>query len=428
MAFTWRTRSLRFWVTFGLLLAILPMAASATIGHVLLNRGVIGAFADVAARQRDQLLPTHRLRALLLDAAIPVEEFVDDGDAAKPAAYRLLRERVEGAFVELQQHLQQEAEPRALVERSREDWTAADRAATEILSVRRAPGDRYDIELMQRFGGLVESAADKLAAVSTDIERELAADHNEAELFYERSEWIMGIAIGLSLLTVIAAVIIIGRIMTSSVDRLVTGAERFASGDREHRIDVQVPPELHSVAEEFNRMIVRIHESEAALSDLARRDGLTKLLNRRAFDDALAEMASRIDRAGGRMALLMIDIDFFKRVNDTHGHGVGDDVLKAVARTLTTDVRLADSVFRLGGEEFGVLLYGAEADAAVATAERLRHHVENAPVQTPKGIVAATISVGVAAAQSREDCVVLVATADAALYRAKQSGRNRVVS
>ncbi len=408
------------------MLAILPLAASAVTGHVLLNRGVIGSFADIAARQRYQLLPTHRLRALVLDASVPVDEFVDDGDPTRPAAYRALRERIEAAFAALHDHLQHDPEPRAIVERAREDWSSADRAATEILSVRRAAGNPRDLESMQRFDGLIEAATDKLAAVSTDLERDLTADHDEALLFYERSEWIMGIAAAVSLLTVLAAVIIIGRILSNSVDRLVSGATRFASGDREHRIDVPVPPELHSVAEEFNRMIVRIHESEAALAELARRDGLTKLFNRRAFDDALLEMSSRLDRVGGRMALLMIDIDHFKTINDTHGHGVGDDVLRAVSRTLTADVRLVDRVFRVGGEEFGVLLYGAEADAAAATAERLRQSVEAAPVSTPKGVVAVTISVGIAAAAAGEDRATLVATADAALYRAKQAGRNRV--
>jgi diguanylate cyclase (GGDEF)-like protein len=427
MSLSWRTRSLRFWLTFGLLLAILPMAASAVIGHVVVNRGVIGRFADVAVRQRDQLLPIHRLRALILDASVPVDEFVDLGDAMQPPVYRAVRERIEAAFAELHGHLAGEAEPLALVERAREDWAGADHIATEILSVRRPPGDPHEAELMQRFDGLIESASDKLSAVSVDIERDLTDDHDAALRAFERTDWVIGIAWAVSLLTVLAAVLTIGRIVSTSVDRLVIGAERFASGDRAHRIDVVVPPELHSVAEEFNRMIVRIHESEAALSELARRDGLTKLLNRRAFDHALADAIARRDRSGVSAALLMIDLDHFKRINDTYGHGIGDDVLNAVARTLTSDVRLVDHVFRIGGEEFGVLLFGADADGAVATAERLRREVEGAPVTTSKGVVAVTISIGMAPLTG-PDPAGIVSTADAALYRAKQAGRNRVVS
>jgi diguanylate cyclase (GGDEF)-like protein len=226
----------------------------------------------------------------------------------------------------------------------------------------------------------------------------------------------------------IAGVVTIGRIMSSSVDRLVAGAEHFAAGDRDHRIDVQVPPELHSVAQEFNRMIVRIHESEAVLADLAHRDALTKLLNRRAFDDSLAELFARMERLGEPGSLLMIDIDHFKGINDAYGHAAGDDVLRAVARTMVADVRLVDRVFRVGGEEFAVILAGAAGAAAEATAERIRLAAAAERIAVKGGEVSITISVGVATAAEGSGRTALVEAADGALYRAKAEGRNRVVS
>jgi diguanylate cyclase (GGDEF)-like protein len=427
MWLAWKTRSFRFWLIFGLALAVLPLAASAVLGHLLLNRGVIASFADVAARQRYQVAPAYRLRSSLLDAVEPVDEFVDDGDATRPPAYRELRGRIEAGFADLHSHLSQDPESRTLLERARDDWTAADRAATEAISVRRPGGDPGGAELMQRFHGLMTSAADKLGAVSTGLEGDLLRDHDEALLFYERSEWLTGTAAIVSLMAMVAGVITIGRILSGSVDRLVAGAERFAAGDREHRIDVQVPPELHSVAEEFNKMIVRIHESEAVLADLARRDGLTRLPNRRAFDDALAELLARRDRFGDPGSLLMIDIDHFKRINDAHGHAAGDDVLGAVARLMASDVRLLDRVFRIGGEEFAAVLTGADAAAARTTAERLRQAVGAIVVPVKGGTVTPTISVGVAMTADHPEPSALLAAADAALYRAKQGGRNQVV-
>jgi diguanylate cyclase (GGDEF)-like protein len=422
----WRTKSLRFWLIFGLTLAVLPLAVSAVLGHLLLNRGVIASFADVAARQRYQVAPAYRLRSVLLEAVVPVDEFVDDGDPVQPAAYRALRERIETDFAALHDHLQQDPEPRTLVERSRADWTAADRIATELLSVRRSGGDPHGAELMQRFDGLMMSAVDKIGVVSTDLEGDLIQDHDEALLFYERSEWLTGVAAGVSLLAMIAGVVTIGRIVSSSVDRLVAGAERFAAGDRDHRIDVQVPPELHSVAEEFNRMIVRIHESEAVLADLARRDALTRLPNRRAFDEGLDELFARMQRFGEPASLLIIDIDHFKRINDTYGHAAGDEVLRAVARTMAADVRLLDRVFRIGGEEFAAILSGATAAAAETTAERLRHAVSVERIAVKGGEITPTVSVGVATAVEGSEPATLVKSADAALYRAKADGRNRV--
>ena len=423
----WRTKSFRFWLTLGLALAVLPLAVSAVLGHVLLSRGVIASFADVAARQRYQVVPAYRLRITLLDAVEPVDEFVDTADPTQPAAYRVLRARIEAGFADLEDHLQQDAEPRAAVERSRADWTAADRVAAEAISVRRPAGDRQGAELMERFHGLMASAVDKMDAVSADLQVDLNQDHDEALLFYDRSEWLAGLAAAVSLLCMVGAVVTIGRVVSGSVDRLVAGAERFAAGDRDHRIDVQVPPELHSVAEEFNRMIVRIHESEAVLADLARRDGLTKLPNRRAFDDALREMFARRERLGEQGSLLMIDIDHFKRINDAHGHGAGDDLLRTVAQTMASDVRLVDRVFRIGGEEFAAILGGADASAAQVTAERLRQAVAAARVAVKGGEISATVSVGVAVAAEGSAPGALVQAADAALYRAKREGRNRVI-
>jgi diguanylate cyclase (GGDEF)-like protein len=422
----WKTKSFRFWLTAGLILAILPLAASAMLGHILIKRGVIAPFADVADRQRFELAPAWRLRTALMDAVVPIDEFVDDGDPTQPPAYRLLRERIEAEFADLHNRLRDEPEPRTLLERSRADWTAADAVATEVLSVRRAGGDPRGVELMERYHGMMRSAVDKLSAVSADLETDVMRDHEEALLFYERSDWIAGIAAAVSLLAIIGGVMTIGRVMSGSIDRLVAGAERFAAGDRAHRIDIEIPPELQSVAKEFNRMIVRIHESEEALTDLAHRDALTKLPNRRAFEDGLREMFARMDRLGESGALLMIDVDHFKQINDVHGHSAGDDVLRAVARTMASDLRLLDHVFRVGGEEFAAILTGANMASVQTTAERLRQALAGVRVAVEGVEIAVTVSIGVAMAAAGAAPSALVAAADKALYRAKKEGRNRV--
>jgi diguanylate cyclase (GGDEF)-like protein len=338
----------------------------------------------------------------------------------------LLRQRIETDFADLHNRLSDEAEPRTLLERSRADWTAADAVATEVLSVRRPGGDPHGVELMERYHGLMRSAVDKLSVVSGDLETDVMHDHDEALLFYERADWLAGIAAAVSVLSMIAGVMTIGRVMSGSIDRLVAGAERFAAGDRAHRIDIQIPPELHSVAQEFNRMIMRIHESEEALSDLAHRDALTKLPNRRAFEDGLSEMFARMDRLGESGALLMIDIDHFKQINDVHGHSAGDDVLRAVARTMASDLRLLDHIFRVGGEEFAAILTGATATSVQITAERLRQALASVTVVVGGVEIAVTVSIGAAIVAAGAAPSALVAAADKALYRAKKEGRNRV--
>lgn len=422
----WRGGSLRAWIALGMVTAVLPLATAAVAGYLILSRGVLASFQDVAARQRDQIDPTQQLRLALVEAATPLDAFVDEGDPRQPLTYRTLREGVETRFAAILDHTPSGSEVRALVERARVDWTAADRLATEALSVRRAPGDPHGAALMDGFHGLINSAVDKLGAVYDELASELRADHDEALRDVERSRWLATVAAAVAALTILAGVTLIGRVITGSVEQLVSGAERFAAGDRDYRIDVRVPPELHRVAEEFNRMIGRIHESEAALEDLARRDGLTQLLNRRAFDEELLEMVAQQQRVGVPFALLMLDLDHFKRINDVYGHPVGDDVLRAAARSLVSELRPFDRLFRIGGEEFAVILTGADRGEARIAAERLRQAVATHPISVNGTLIEMTVSIGVAVATVDSGPDTLTRAADTALYRAKTAGRDRV--
>lgn len=423
----WKGMSLRAWVAFGMAVSILPLAASAVGGYLILKRGVIGPFQDVATRHRDQIDPLQRLRFLLWEAVPPLDQFMDEGDPRRAREYRAAREQIETGFARLHAQLQSSAELQSLVERARAEWTEADRLATEAFSVRRAPGDARGAALMDSFDGLIQSSIDKLGAVYGELEAALRADHDAAIRAFKRSEWLAAGAAGVAGLALLLGVFIIGRVMAGSVERLVAGAQRFAAGDRDHRIEIRVPPELNQVAQEFNRMIGRIHESEDALVDLARRDGLTRLLNRRAFDEALVEAFARLHRLGEQFALLIMDLDHFKRINDTHGHSVGDEVLRTASRAMAAEVRPFDHVFRIGGEEFAAVLAGVDLTTARVAAERLRASVAAHPVAVAGTAILATVSIGVALADPASNPAALLQVADAALYRAKAEGRDRVV-
>jgi two-component system cell cycle response regulator len=170
----------------------------------------------------------------------------------------------------------------------------------------------------------------------------------------------------------------------------------------------------------------RLYESTKRLSIT---DGLTKLYNHRFFQDALKREFARSVRNHSPLSLALLDIDHFKRFNDTYGHQQGDVVLQELARTLRAQVRNLDVVARYGGEEFAVIMPDAPLDVALRVAERLRAAVENHPVEGPTGPLRVTISLGVAAVPHTEIGVPagLIAAADRALYRAKEQGRNCVV-
>ncbi len=164
--------------------------------------------------------------------------------------------------------------------------------------------------------------------------------------------------------------------------------------------------------------------------EMALTDSLTAVYNRRYMTTHLPGVMTQMLTAGKPLALFMIDIDHFKRVNDSHGHPAGDAVLRAVAHRIVDTVRQVDTVARMGGEEFLVVMPDAGPDVALKVADRLRQAVADEQVpdaRVPGGHISVTVSVGVALAQPEDTPDNLIARADAALYRAKQDGRNRVV-
>jgi diguanylate cyclase (GGDEF)-like protein len=167
-----------------------------------------------------------------------------------------------------------------------------------------------------------------------------------------------------------------------------------------------------------------------ALCDLSSRDALTGLSNRRAFQVSVAREIDRVARAGEPALLLVADIDHFKSVNDRHGHGAGDLVLKHVANVLKDSVRPMDTVARVGGEEFAMVLPNCSPAFGQAVAERIRRRIAERAVMLGPGLphVAASISIGGAYAPQwvRSSAALWQERADAQLYRAKAQGRNRV--
>lgn len=170
-----------------------------------------------------------------------------------------------------------------------------------------------------------------------------------------------------------------------------------------------------------------VYQLQRQLSQAATHDTLTGLPNRRAADEFLTQAALHAQRHRTPLSVLMIDIDFFKKVNDQHGHAGGDQVLRTLARLLKNRARASDLVTRWGGEEFLMLLPDTPLDGARDMAEQLRLAVQNSPFHWQQHNVPITISVGAATWNSGPFLAnVLIADADSALYRAKNTGRNRV--
>jgi two-component system, cell cycle response regulator len=183
---------------------------------------------------------------------------------------------------------------------------------------------------------------------------------------------------------------------------------------------------LQEALEERERELLEVNER---LRHMSQTDALTGLDNRRHLNDRLEEMFQHAQRLAEPFSCVMCDLDHFKSVNDTHGHQVGDEVLKQLSGILKDEAREIDRVGRYGGEEFMLLLPGTVLDAAVTFAERVRKRIEGHTFSFPGGTLSRTASFGVSGwpHPKIKACDSLVRAADDALYVAKEMGRNRVI-
>ncbi len=185
-----------------------------------------------------------------------------------------------------------------------------------------------------------------------------------------------------------------------------------ANSELQQRLE-QAEKQLATQAEE-----IKTHESEA------RTDSLTGLSNRRAFDDELKRRFSEWQRKGTQCTLVLMDIDFFKKFNDTHGHQVGDEVLRSVAKVLAKQSRDMDVPCRYGGEEFAMILPATEASKACKVAERIRAAIEESTTVCDGKTLKVTCSLGITQFLDDDDVARLIRRSDDALYTSKKAGRN----
>lgn len=206
---------------------------------------------------------------------------------------------------------------------------------------------------------------------------------------------------------------------------LIVDSRKWTGG-----ITVSGRDELAALAGYTNELVGIVRQQVEELRTLSQTDAMTGLPNRRAFNERLEYILAQQARQQLPAALILMDVDHFKKYNDTYGHPAGDEALQKIAHCLRTSLRRElDMPARLGGEEFGVLLQGVTAAQACAAAELIRATLQGLAIEhrasPPLGVM--TLSLGVAALTDKDNATTLYRRADEALYRAKDLGRNRVM-
>ncbi len=213
-----------------------------------------------------------------------------------------------------------------------------------------------------------------------------------------------------------------------TITRLIRSAEAVAGGDLDHVMHTETRDELSHLGHALDNMRAQLKVRQMRLRHLSITDGLTGLKNRKFFDEVMQAETNKAARGNYPMALILLDIDHFKSINDRYGHVVGDACLQYVANRLRQQLkRSSDVAARYGGEEFAVILPNTLPDQCLAIAEQFRAEIEQSVIVVDHHTITCTVSCGIASMVpgTGEDTLYLVQAADSALYAAKHAGRNR---
>jgi len=414
-----RTRSLAVWFWVGLGVMLLPLF---NVAAAALNaQAAIGRNFDAAEEQSARVtLPIVELQSQVL--AFPARQAVRNEGPYSRGNLDRAAEEIEATFAGLRDEAA--AGQRTWLLAAEADWMRARAELEDLLDQEgRVPREEIDAALEPFLFYQRRGATElRLAAQSSLAEQErLVTAAGES-----RREALTAIAV-----SVIGGLIVAGlaahrlaRHVLTPISALERAANRLGQGELSHRVEVRRRDELGALAAAFNEMAADLERSRDQLTHQALHDPLTELANRALLADRIEHALAGARRRGTSVALLLLDLDGFKTVNDSLGHPVGDRLLAVTAQRIRDSLRAGDTAARLGGDEFAVLLEDIEADLAIEVAERLGDALRE-PVLLDGAEVALGASIGIALSGGVDTGDELLRNADLAMYRAKQGGRGR---
>lgn len=423
------TPSLRTRFILGMAAMLLPLALLGAVTFFSVERvtGAVNKIAEDPVREMHAII---HLQVLVLQAAMPPNDYLINGDRSEHDKFLRLSVELGQALDNVLALPTLWPEQQALMRSVRHEWLQARAIAETLLARTRPVGDPAAVREMERMDAGIDRAVAILQQVHGVVHQKVKDYQAQAQAVERHALFLLAVMFGLGLAIAGVGGIMLARSILVPLRALEESANRLGAGELSHRVRIgHVPNDLGKLAAAFDAMAEKLQRSQSVLEELSSHDGLTGLYNHRAFFTLLDDELAHAQRFNRSVSLLMFDIDHFKDVNDTHGHLAGDGIIKALSELLSSEARAVDRVCRYGGEEITFILPETSIETATDVAERLRAAVEAQLFKVNAGvIVRITVSVGVASWPAQAGgAQALVAAADAALYVAKQSGRNRVV-
>jgi two-component system, cell cycle response regulator len=423
-----RQTSIRDRLIFGVGLMLLPLIVIAG-GAFFFFEQAVNTFEKSENNRLEELFPLDRLEESLRNAYNVIDQVNSKNLRQSQGRFTDLSTEIDQNFAVLLNTPSQLAEKRRLLLAAEQEWRQASAQSNRLFRLPPSASADSIEQRQQPLKNYLASAANENSRLINQLINFQTNDniHHARELKQQARFTIMTIS-AVAIMMAIASALVLARGILKPLKVLNNGVARFGDGDLSHRIHLKTQDELELLANAINWMADNLEKSQQALIELATMDGLTGVFNRREFNRRLTIEIERSRREGHSVSLLMVDIDHFKKLNDTYGHQSGDDALRHISALIKTEVRPGDLPARYGGEEFAVILPYANSDEAFVVAERLRNLIAAQDIAIQGGQhVKVTASLGCATfpddAQTEES---LMAMADAALYQAKRGGRNRV--
>lgn len=369
-----------------------------------------------------------RLQPMIHEALALPHRYALAGTLDERDRFIQLAQEIDAGFATSAQfefNLQEERESFA---RAQQAWGRVRQAGSAILALEMPVGNPATLVQLQELRRQGQEAIGELEWIEEIVAVEITDLLSATRRFEKRMRWWIGVIFLSGIGIAVVSGILLARSVLRPMRDLEAGTSRFAAGELGFRLIPRSKDEISQLKLKFNTMAAALEENQRSLRELSARDQLTGLYNHREFYRLLGEELARSLRYGHQMSLLMLDIDYFKRVNDTFGHLAGDQVLRSLPELIRGQLRINDIPCRYGGEEFGVILPETAGEQAADVAERIRSVVAAAPIALPDGrALRVTVSLGIATfPKDAENEESLVSAADLALYQAKRTGRNRI--